>query len=89
MKQYHITEIESLEDYRLRLTFDDGVIGILDMKEIISVGGIFSKLADSEFFSHVDKSDDGRYIKWGDEIDFCADALHEEARMATLEPATV
>jgi hypothetical protein len=86
MKQYHITRIEPLNDHRLRLSFDDGTEGIIDFNDRIRIGGIFAKLADADFFSHAIISNDSRYIQWTDEIDFCADALHEEARMATLRP---
>ena len=86
MKQYHIKNIEPLSDHRLRLSFDDESEGIIDFNEKISIGGIFKKLADADFFSHVVISNDGRYIQWGDEIDFCADALHEEVRISHLEP---
>ena len=88
MKQYHITHIERLSDYRLCLSFDDDTEGIIDFDEKIRLGGIFRKLADMDFFSHVMMSNDGRYLQWGDEIDFCADALHEEARISYLEPVS-
>ena len=86
MKQYHITHIEQLQDHSLHLAFDDGSEGVIEFNEKIGIGGIFNKLADSNFFSHVKISDDGRYIQWGDKIDFCADALHEEVRISHLEP---
>ena len=86
MKQYHITSIEQLNDYCLRLSFDDQTEGIIDFKEKIRIGGIFKKLADSTFFSLARISNDSRFIQWDDEIDFCADALHEEVRMSHLEP---
>jgi DUF971 family protein len=47
---YHITGIEVLNNYHLRLSFDDGETGIIDMNKTIEIGGIFSKLADSVFF---------------------------------------
>jgi hypothetical protein len=87
MRLYHIVHIEPLNDYRLRLSFDDESEGVIDFSEKIKIGGIFKKLADNNFFRHVTISSDARYIQWEDGIDFCADALHEEIRVSHLEPA--
>ena len=62
---YHdITDIRVLDDYTLRLTFDDGKSGVLDCKLFIDKGGVFSKLRDPEFFKtiHIRLGDDGLTI---------------------------
>ena len=85
----HILQIEPLSNNRLSLSFDDGKVGILDMNETISMGGIFSKLADPSFFAQVQISEDKRYIQWGKELDFCADALYEEVTVVNSESVLV
>ncbi len=85
----HIIDIEPLSNYQLSLSFDDGKVGILDMNETISLGGVFSKLADRSFFAQVQISEDKRYIQWGNELDFCADALYEEVTLMNSEPIMV
>lgn len=39
-----IVEVEPLEEYRLRLRFEDGVTGIVDLAEIIEFIGVFEPL---------------------------------------------
>jgi hypothetical protein len=67
------------------LSFDDGSEGIIDFSEKIHLGGALKKLSDADFFSSVEISADRRYIQGGNEIDFCADTLHEEVRITHLE----
>ncbi len=61
---------------RLRLTFDDGISGEVDMKPIIKQGGVFQGLADPGRFGQVQIAPSGRYLFWPDEVDLCADALY-------------
>ncbi len=73
---HRIREAAPLPDYRLYLTFDDGVSGELDMKPIIEQGGVFTALADPGRFRQVKIALSGRYVVWPDEVDLCADALY-------------
>jgi hypothetical protein len=45
-----ITNAEYLEDYKIRLLFDNGISGIVDFKTYINRGGIFEKLKNIGFF---------------------------------------
>lgn len=78
-----IQHIEVVGDHRLSLTYDDGVTGEVDFGSIIQRGGVFSALDDPEFFRRVEISDDGRYIVWPGELDFCADALRVHEPVAS------
>ena len=69
-----LTQANPLESSKLELTYQNGDRIIIDFKPLISQGGVFSRLADSNFFSKVELGKRGRYIAWGD-LDFCADAL--------------
>lgn len=62
-------------DYKLRLEYSDGDIVVANFKPLIERGGVFAQLQNPEIFSKVTISEDGRYIVWPEEIDFCADAL--------------
>lgn len=72
-----IIEVEVLEDYQLKLTFDNGEIKIKDMKPYLDKG-IFKKLKDKKVFNNV-KIKYGT-ISWENDIDMCADSLYETSK---------
>ena len=69
-----IIKVETLEDYKLILTFDNGEVKIKDMKTYLNKG-VFKKLKDVNLFNNV-KIKYGT-ISWEDNIDMCADSLYE------------
>ena len=72
-----IIEVETLEEYQLKLTFDNGEIKIKDMKPYLDKG-IFKKLKDKKVFNNV-KIKYGT-ISWENDIDMCADSLYETSK---------
>ena len=48
-----ITNVKLLDGFRLHITFEDDVEGIVDIQELIEFTGIFSPLANPEYFSEV------------------------------------
>lgn len=70
-----ITGLEALPEYRLRITFFDGLTIELDFKKKIEQGTATEPLLDVEFFKQVKITQGGRAIEWPGEIDFCADSL--------------
>jgi hypothetical protein len=60
----------------LRLSFNDGLTGEIDMGDYAN-SGLFSALQDFQFFKQVSIVRDGRAIEWPGELDLCADSLHE------------
>lgn len=49
-----IIAVEPLENYQLRIRFEDGVEGIVDISQIIKFTGIFAPLQDKEHFAKVE-----------------------------------
>lgn len=85
----HITEVAPILPGVLKLTWDDGYEGVVDLRPIIADGPIFEPLRDPQRFSTVSVSDFGHSIYWldddGDEVDFGCDRLRELAeRQAAL-----
>ena len=72
-----IIEVEALEEYQLKLTFDNGEIKIKDMKPYLDKG-IFKKLKDIKVFNNV-KIKYGT-ISWENDIDMCVDSLYETSK---------
>jgi hypothetical protein len=73
-----ITEAEALPGYRLRLRYEDGAAGVVDMSATLAKGGAFAALAGARF-STFTIADGGRAVCWlddaGNEVDFDVDAL--------------
>ena len=75
-----VTKITTEPDFKLRLTYSDEAVTVVDFAAIIRQGGVFAPLGDPDFFSKVAIGEDGRYIRWPGELDFCVDALWLEGQ---------
>ncbi len=69
-----IVDVCTLDDYKLKLTFNNGEIRVKDMKPHLDKG-IFKILKDKSVFSKV-KINFGT-VSWDNDIDMCADFLYE------------
>ena len=69
-----VIKVEVLDDYKLKLTFDNNVEKIKDMNPYLDKG-VFKALKDKEIFNTV-KISFGT-ITWNGDIDLCADDLYE------------
>lgn len=78
---YHVTDVEYLDGYRLRLTFADGLVKVLDLeaKLLDAVGPVFEPLRDPTFFAQVRVDHELGTIVWPNGADLAPDALHEQA----------
>jgi hypothetical protein len=67
----------------LKLVWNDGYEGIVDLRGIIARGRIFEPIRDAEYFRQVRVERYGHHIYWGDDeftqIDFGCDRLRELA----------
>jgi len=73
-----VRELQVKPGYVLELTYDDGDSINADFRHVISQGGVFSPLADPDFFSLAAIDAHGRAVVWPGELEFCADALRLE-----------
>ncbi len=85
----HITRVAHLEDYKLRLTFDDGVTKDVDLRDEL-YGEIFEPLKDIELFQQVAVNSDTNTIEWPNGADFAPEFLYEIGKeLAMAAPVTV
>ena len=67
----------------LKLAWNDGYEGIVDLRDILARGPIFQPIRDPEYFKQVRVERHGHHIFWGDDeftqIDFGCDRLRELA----------
>jgi hypothetical protein len=72
----HVTGVIYLEDYRLRLAFNDGVAKDVDLRDEL-YGAVFEPLKDVEFFKQVSVNPDTNTIEWPNGADFAPEFLYE------------
>ncbi|HLD54373.1 MAG TPA: DUF2442 domain-containing protein [Sediminibacterium sp.] len=68
-----VKEVKYLSDYTIRVSFDDGVTGIVNLKDFISKG-IFAILKDKAKFENVYTT--GYSIAWSDELEIDAISIY-------------
>jgi hypothetical protein len=78
MNQYYgqiVTAVESLGDYRLRVTFKDGYAGVIDLSPLIGRGPIYEPLRDVGFFQRVRVSPEWGVLEWSDDLELSSGSL--------------
>lgn len=79
-----VTDVVYLNDYRLRLTFGDGSVKVVDLEAELW-GEIFVPLLDKQLFQQVFIPEDGDTIEWPNGADFAPEFLYEIG-VPVLEP---
>lgn len=67
-------EVKALPGYRLRLKYADGVEGEVNLSHLVG-RGVFRLWDDPGAFEDVSIGSSGE-IRWGDQVDMCADSLY-------------
>ena len=75
-----ITRVEVLEPYRLRLEFDDGTSGEVDIAQLVTFQGVFEPLRDPGAFRQVRLDEELGAIVWPNGADIDPFVLHEWAQ---------
>jgi hypothetical protein len=79
-----IVDVVYLNDYRLWLTFGDGVVKVVDLQDELW-GEVFLPLQDKRLFQQVFIPEDGNTIEWPNGADFAPEFLYEIG-VSALEP---
>lgn len=88
MEELHdVIAVEVVDDFRLRLTFDDGTIGDVDFARR-QWRGVLERLSDPAFFARVRVDPEFGTVVWPDGIDLAPEPLYEEARRNRVEAAS-
>jgi len=72
----HVTSVEYLEDYKLKLKFNNGAEGVVDLRAEL-YGEVFEPLKDKQLFKQVRLT--SRTIEWPNGADFAPEFLYEQA----------
>lgn len=73
--------VKALKNYRLDITFSDGVRGVLDLADRL-FGPVFEPLKDPELFSQATVDEFG-VVCWPNGADLAPDALYETLKAKT------
>jgi len=72
----HVTAVEYLDNYRLKVSFDDDVTKIVDLEPELW-GEVYEPLKDVEFFKQVSINPDFKVLCWPNEADFATDTIYD------------
>jgi len=73
---HEITKVEPLDGYRLRLTFDDGTEGVVDVAKLTDLKGVFEPLRDASKFHEVRVHSELGTVYWANGADLDPDVLY-------------
>jgi len=79
---HSLTEAEVLDGYRIRLRFEDGTVGIVDLEDRLW-GPMFEPLRDPAVFRRVRVEPQSGTITWPNGADLAPDLLYREASRPT------
>ena len=81
----HILEVTYLDNYQLRLMFNDDVVKDVDLQDEL-YGTVFTPLKDLHLFRQVFVNPDTLTIEWPNGADFAPEFLYEIGREMVDEP---
>ena len=73
-----ITQVNILDNYRLEISFNDGVTGIVSLADRL-FGPVFEPLKDPAFFAKAQVDEFGA-VAWPNGADLAPDALYEQLK---------
>ncbi len=73
---HFVRDVKYLDNYRLRLTFENNIVKVVDLKPHLD-GEIFEPLMKIDYFKSVRVNHDIDTIVWSNEADFSPDFLYE------------
>jgi hypothetical protein len=71
-----VVSVEPVGDYRLRVEFDDGVQGVVDIAQMVRFTGVFAPLRNPVFFAQARVHPELRTVCWPNDADLDSDVLY-------------
>lgn len=78
-RMLRVTEVEPLDDHRLRVAFNDGVVREVDCSFLLR-GKLGEPLRDPAYFRQVRVDDEARTVVWPNGLDPAPELLHGDDR---------
>lgn len=83
---YDVIDVQVVDDHRLRLTFEDGTVGEVDLSGQ-EWRGVFEPLADPAYFAQVRVDPEAGTVVWPNGADMAPEPLYAEARRHPVRAA--
>ena len=71
-----VVSVQPLSEHRIRVTFDDGVEGIVNVGDLVRFTGVFEPLTDSMFFAQAKVNTELGTVCWPNDADLDSDVLY-------------
>lgn len=71
-----VVAVQPLPEYRLRVAFDDGTQGEVNVREMVPFTGVFEPLQNPAFFSQVKVNAELGTVSWPNDADLDSDVLY-------------
>lgn len=71
-----VVSVEPLPQHRLRVRFDDGAEGIVDVARMVELTGVFEPLRDPAFFAQAKVNAELGTVCWPNDADLDSDVLY-------------
>jgi hypothetical protein len=78
---------EVIEGYVVRVRFEDGTEGDIDLSYLVEVGPVFARLEDGSYFRKVRVSRNANTVVWPNGADIAPETLYARAREVATTPA--
>ena len=81
---HKIIAFEILQEYKIKICFNDGVEGKVDLSDLVGKG-VFILWNDAKEFAKVSINPETHTLTWPGGIDICPDTLYEDIISAKVE----
>lgn len=71
-----VVSVQALPEHRLRIRFDDGTEGIVDVTQLVQFTGVFEPLGEPDFFRKVAVNAELGTVVWPNNADLDSDVLY-------------
>lgn len=71
-----VVSVEPLPEHRLRVSFDDGSEGVVDVAQMVQFTGVFEPLRDPAFFAQAKVNTELGTVCWPNDADLDSDVLY-------------
>lgn len=82
-----LTEATPLDGYVVRVRFEDGTGGDVDLAYLLEYGGVFEPLGDPAYFRELRADPEAGTIVWPNEADIAPETLYARAQAGAAATA--
>jgi hypothetical protein len=82
-----LTYAQPLDGYTVRVHFEDGISGDVDLSYLLDFGGVFEPLRDPNYFRQLQADPEAGTIVWPNQADIAPETLYAHARQSAAATA--